>query len=81
MKLVFGTAFLLTILVGLSPACSGMAIKSKMQLADAATDACLTSCANENASCKRVCPTTFNVPCLNACDSRMQTCTQGCQRK
>ena len=60
---------------------SGVATQQRLHVADAATDACFASCANENASCKRVCPTTFNVPCLNACDSRTETCRQACQRK
>ena len=53
--------------------------KSKLRLADATADACIARCTNENASCKRVCPTTFGVPCLNACDTQMQTCQQACQ--
>jgi hypothetical protein len=44
-------------------------------------DACVANCANQAASCKRVCPTTFNTPCLNACDGQQQTCQQGCQRR
>jgi hypothetical protein len=51
----------------------------KLRLADATADACFANCASQNASCKRVCPTTFSTPCLSACDSQMQTCTQSCQ--
>ena len=79
MKLAYGAAFLL-VLLGPSFA-AGIVTKSKIQFADAATDACFANCANENASCKRVCPITFSTPCLNACDSRMQTCRQGCQQR
>jgi hypothetical protein len=54
---------------------------AKLRLADAAADACFANCANENASCKRVCPTTLSTPCLSACDSQMQTCTQSCRNR
>lgn len=56
-------------------------IRNKFRLADGATDACFSNCANESASCKRACPVTFNVPCLSSCDSQMQTCKASCQRK
>ena len=45
------------------------------------SDACIVNCASQAESCKRVCPTTFNVPCLSACDSQAQTCKQGCRAK
>ena len=54
---------------------------NKLNLADASSDACVSSCSTQNASCKRACPTTFNTPCLNACDSQAQTCTRSCQAK
>lgn len=44
-------------------------------------DACFASCASQSASCKRVCPATFNTPCLNACDNQERTCRQSCQRQ
>jgi hypothetical protein len=47
----------------------------------ASADACMANCSNQNASCKRVCPTTFSTPCLNACDSQAQTCQRGCQAR
>jgi hypothetical protein len=50
----------------------------KYRIADS-SDACFANCSNQNASCKRVCPTTFNTPCLSACDSQAQTCRQSCQ--
>ena len=58
---------------------AGMASIGRHRVADN-TDACVANCANQAASCKRVCPTTFNTPCLNACDSQQQTCQQGCRR-
>lgn len=54
---------------------------AKLRLADAATDACLSSCDNQNAACKRVCPTTLGAPCIASCDSQAQVCRQGCQSK
>jgi hypothetical protein len=71
---------ILVALAGSSLAETGPGMKGA-QLADASTDACIASCSTENASCKRVCPVTFSAPCLNACDSRYKTCTQGCQTK
>lgn len=80
MKFVWGAVLLLGLL-GSAGAETSFAIKGKLRLADAAADACFANCSNDNASCKRVCPTTFNTPCLNACDSQLQTCRQGCQRR
>jgi hypothetical protein len=80
MKLVLGAVLLLA-MIGSATADPIMAVKSKLRLADAAADACIASCANENASCKRVCPTTFSTPCLSACDSQAQTCRQSCQNR
>jgi hypothetical protein len=79
-KLALGTA-LVVVLVATAVAEPGVALKGKLRFADAAADACMANCANENASCKRVCPTTFSTPCLSACDSQVQTCRQGCQRR
>ncbi len=50
-----------------------------MHLADAATDACFSRCARDNAACKSLCPSTFGTPCLAACDSQNQMCRQSCQ--
>jgi hypothetical protein len=80
MKLVVSTAFLFA-LIGTALAGTGALDSSKVRFANAASDACIANCANENASCKRVCPTTLSAPCLNACDSQMQTCRQGCQNR
>jgi len=80
MKLTWTAVFLIA-LVGTAFAESGIAVKFRARVADASSDACLASCASENASCKRVCPTTFSTPCVSACDSQYQTCRQGCQNK
>jgi hypothetical protein len=78
MKFLFGAAVLVALI---GSAGASVTIKGKLRFADAAADACFANCSSQNASCKRVCPTTFNVPCLNACDSQMQTCSQSCQRR
>ena len=79
-RLTLGTV-LVVALVGTALAEPGFALKSKLRFADATVDACMANCANENASCKRVCPTTFSTPCLSACDSQMQTCKLSCQNR
>ena len=79
MKLAIGAAVIFSI-IGTAAAGSSSAGFSKLRFADAAADACFANCASQNTSCKRVCPTTFSIPCLNACDSQAQTCRQGCQR-
>jgi hypothetical protein len=80
MKIV-RSAVLLLGLVQPAGADVSIAINGKLRLADAAGDACYANCSSDNASCKRACPTTFSTPCLSACDSQLQTCRQGCQRK
>jgi hypothetical protein len=60
---------------------TGNANSIRRRFASASTDACLASCSSNNASCKRVCPTTFGTPCLASCDSQYQTCTQSCQNR
>jgi hypothetical protein len=80
MKLTLTAVFLIA-LVGTAVAEAGMAAKFRARVADASSDACLASCSSENASCKRVCPTTFSTPCVSSCDSQYQTCRQGCQNK
>ena len=78
MRFLISAAALLS-LVG--SATAGFTVNmSKLRLADAAADACFANCAARNDSCRRSCPVTLNVPCLNACDSQGQTCRQGCQR-
>jgi len=79
-RTAFGAA-LLVALLGSAVAEPNIAFKSKLRFADAAADACFANCANQNASCKRVCPTTFGAPCLSTCDSQMQTCRQSCQSR
>jgi hypothetical protein len=80
MKLALAAAILFS-MVGFAAAGTGPVSIGKLRLADATSDACFANCANQNASCKRVCPTTFSTPCLGACDSQMQTCTQSCQSR
>jgi hypothetical protein len=81
MKIAYGAAGLVLALIGPALADPGIVFKTKLQFADAAADACFANCANQNTSCKRVCPVTFSTPCLSACDSQMQTCRQGCQSR
>jgi hypothetical protein len=52
-----------------------------LRLADRTTDACMANCANQNAACRRVCPTTLSTPCLMACDSQAQTCRESCRTR
>jgi hypothetical protein len=79
MKWILGGLLLMT-LVGTASAEAGAASNIRQRLA-AASDACLASCSSNNASCKRVCPTTFGTPCLASCDSQYQTCVQSCQNR
>jgi Flp pilus assembly protein TadG len=72
-------AVLLFSVAGAAVAGTSAVSVGKLRLADATADACFANCVSQNASCKRVCPTTFSTPCLGACDSQMQTCTQSCQ--
>jgi hypothetical protein len=78
MKSALAAALVLA-LAGTAFAQTGTDLRTRLRLADATSDACMANCSNANASCKRVCPTTFNAPCLSACDSQAQTCRQGCQ--
>jgi hypothetical protein len=78
MKSLLGAVILLA-LTGAGVAEAG--IKQMTRVADAATDACMSSCEDQNASCKRVCPTTLSTPCLISCDSQAQTCRASCQRR
>jgi len=50
-----------------------------LRLADATSQACIANCDNQNAACKRVCPTTLSTPCFVSCDSQTQVCRQTCQ--
>jgi len=52
---------------------------AKLRFADATSQACIANCDNQNAACKRVCPTTLGAPCFAACDSQAQVCRQSCQ--
>jgi hypothetical protein len=77
MKYVLTTFFVL-MLAGpaLADTVAGKAGRSR--IADA-SDVCIANCSSGNASCKRLCPTTYNVPCLSACDNQAQACMQSCQ--
>jgi hypothetical protein len=68
------------LIAGTTAADAGSANKSLWRVADAAT-ACFISCASQNDSCKRMCPTTFNGTCIGACDNQAQFCRQSCQQK
>jgi len=78
-KLVLGAALIVAMLG--TAGSQATSVRSKLRLADAAVEACMANCTNENASCKRVCPTTLSTPCLSACDSQAQTCRQTCQTR
>ena len=65
-------------LSGTAMASQSAPLKALLRVADS-SDACIANCSSQADSCKRVCPTTFNVPCLSACDSQAQTCRQGCR--
>jgi hypothetical protein len=67
-------------LAGAGFADTGAAKRAGFRVADA-TDVCIMNCSEENASCKRLCPTTFNVPCASACDNQARVCRRGCQSK
>jgi hypothetical protein len=77
MRFAMGFGLLVLLLASATAGTSGS--DNKQRLAAGSADACLANCANQNASCKRVCPTTLSTPCLSNCDSQMQTCTQGCR--
>jgi hypothetical protein len=78
MKLVLSLVFSFLLLGAPLASAQGL---FKLRVADSADAACFANCSSQAASCKRVCPTTFSTPCLNACDSQYQTCAQGCQKK
>lgn len=73
-------AFLI-FLIATAVAEPGVLSKRKLLFADAASDACFANCADQNASCKRVCPTTLSTPCLSGCDFQAQICQQSCQNR
>jgi hypothetical protein len=69
------------VLLTASPANAGPNEASKVRLAQASSQACMSNCTTQAESCKRACPQTFSTPCLSACDSQAQTCTRACQTK
>jgi hypothetical protein len=80
MKLALGVA-IFVLMSGPILADTAKTNSNKVRFADATSDACFANCANQVASCKRVCPTTLNTPCLTSCDSQAQTCKQSCQSR
>lgn len=66
-------------LPGLAQASSENLGRAKLRFADATSQACIVTCDNQNAACKRVCPTTLGAPCSATCDSQAQVCRQSCQ--
>ena len=80
MRFALGAAFLIS-LFGTAAAGTSATATSKFRFADATLDSCLANCASQDASCKRVCPTTLSTPCLSSCDSQAETCKLSCQRR
>jgi hypothetical protein len=80
MKIISVTAVLLALL-GTAYADNGLTRTGYLRFADASSNACMSNCSTQAASCKRACPATFSTPCLNSCDSQAQTCTRSCQAK
>jgi hypothetical protein len=78
MKTLLSIAIALAI-TGLADAETGSLKVNRSRVAANEDAACFANCSTQNASCKRVCPATLNVPCLSACDSQYQTCTRACQ--
>jgi hypothetical protein len=54
--------------------------RTSWRVADA-LNACVINCASDSDSCKRLCPATYNGPCISACDNQAQFCRQNCQRR
>jgi hypothetical protein len=71
---------ILALLPGAAFADSGLERKSSWRLAET-VNACLVNCASQNEACRRICPTTYNGPCIGACDNQAQFCKQTCQQK
>lgn len=69
---------LLLILASTAVSDAGWGARAAWRVAQSA-NACLTNCASQNDSCKRICPTTYNGPCISACDNQAQVCRQACQ--
>ena len=80
MKLML-CAVLSLLLIGTATARQANVSIGKLQLANAASDACFANCARQNEACRRVCPTTLGAPCQSACDAEAQTCRQSCQNR
>ena len=65
------------LIAGVTAAHAGSVNKSPWRVAES-TYACLINCASQNASCKRMCPSSYAGPCLSACDNQAQFCQQNC---
>jgi hypothetical protein len=74
------TIGLLALVFGSASGQAGAPSQQRWHMAQSA-EVCLSNCASQNDSCKRVCPTTYAGPCLSACDNQAQFCQQSCQRK
>jgi hypothetical protein len=68
------------VIAGATAAHTGSASKSPWRVVESA-NACLVSCASQNDSCGRMCPSAYSGPCLSACDSQAQFCQLNCQPK
>jgi hypothetical protein len=80
LRTTLGVAILMALL-GTAAAEPGLPLQRSLRFADATADACFANCANVNASCKRVCPTTLSTPCISTCDSQAQTCRESCKSR
>jgi hypothetical protein len=73
-------AVLVSLLSGRAVADPLVGRKEPLRVAETA-NACLVNCASQNDACKRTCPTTYNGPCVSACDNQVNFCRQTCQGK
>ncbi len=61
MKQAFGIVLLVSL--AFAPALASENFnRARLRVADATSDACLASCATQDASCQRICPTTLRSP-------------------
>jgi hypothetical protein len=71
---------ILTLLPGVAFADYRLENKANWRVAESAS-ACLINCSSLNDACRRMCPATYNGPCISACDNQAQVCKQACQQK
>jgi hypothetical protein len=74
---IFG---ILALLPGVAFADTGLERRTSWRVAESA-NVCLINCSSQNDACRRTCPTTYNGPCISACDNQAQFCRQSCQQK